>query len=129
MATESDVSFDPYHKWLGISKAQRPPTHYQLLGLSQGESDVEVIDEAAIRQSTHLRAYQVGPHSDVCTRILNEIARARQVLANPRKRQEYDRKLAFGRSAERRRIADRIRVRGPRRNDDDATRRPKRVSR
>ena len=55
--------FDPYHKWLGIPKDQRPPTYYQLLGIAGGESDVEVIEEAAIRQSTHLRAYQTGAHA------------------------------------------------------------------
>ena len=94
MSIEKEVVFDPYHKWLGIPKAQRPPTHYQLLGLAQSESDAEVIEEAAIRQTTHLRAYQVGAHADDCTRLLNEISTARQVLVNPQKRQEYDGKLA-----------------------------------
>ena len=94
MSTEKEVVFDPYHKWLGISKAQRPVTYYQLLGISQGESDVEVIEEAAIRQTTHLRAYQVGPHADDCTKLLNEISTARQVLVNPQKRQVYETKLA-----------------------------------
>ena len=37
--------FDPYHKWLGIPKDQRPPTHYQLLGISPTEQDREVIEE------------------------------------------------------------------------------------
>src|ERR1700749_2664010 len=81
MSTEKEAAFDPYHKWLGIPKAQRPPTHYQLLGLAQGETDGEVIEEAAIRQTTHLRAYQVGPHADDCTKLLNEVSTARQVLA------------------------------------------------
>lgn len=94
MAGEKDAAFDPYHKWLGIPKIQRPPTHYQLLGLTAGESDTEVIEEAAIRQTTHVRAYQVGPHATVCTRVLNEISQARQVLLNPAKRKEYDKKLA-----------------------------------
>src|SRR3954468_23151085 len=94
MMAVKDLTFDPYHKWLGIPKHQRPPTHYQLLGLAAGESDTEVVEEAAIRQTTHVRAYQVGPHAQVCTRILNEIAAARQVLCNPQKRQDYDRKLS-----------------------------------
>jgi WD40 repeat protein len=94
MSTEKEVVFDPYHKWLGISKADRPVTFYKLLGLSNGESDAEVIEEAAIRQTTHLRAYQVGAHAAECTRLLNEVATARQVLINPVKRKEYDAKLA-----------------------------------
>src|SRR5439155_2139308 len=84
--------FDPYHKWLGIPKDQRPPTYYQLLGLSQGEADLEVIEEAAIRQTGHIRTYQIGPHAKECTQILNELSQARTTLLNPAKRQEYDAK-------------------------------------
>lgn len=93
MADPKDPNFDPYHKWLGIPKTMRPPTHYQILGLTFGESDVEVIEEAAIRQSTHLRTYQIGPHAELCTKLLNEVGRARQVLLNPVKREEYNRRL------------------------------------
>lgn len=86
--------FDPYHKWLGIPPEQRPPTHYQLLGIAAGEKDLEVIEEAALRQTAHIRAYQVGPHAQDCTRILNELAQAKTVLLNPAKRKEYDARLA-----------------------------------
>jgi hypothetical protein len=89
--------FDPYHKWLGIPKDQRPPTFYQLLGIAIDEQDLEVIEEAAIRQTAHVRGYQIGPHAAECTRLLNEIAQARQTLLNPAKRKEYDAKLAAGR--------------------------------
>lgn len=82
--------FDPYHKWLGIPRGQRPPTHYQLLGVSSEEEDPEVIEEAAIRQAAHVRTYQSGPHATECTRLLNEIARARATLLNPARRREYD---------------------------------------
>src|SRR5262245_40950274 len=85
--------FDPYHKWLGIPKDQRPPTYYQLLGIAPGESDAEVIDEAAVRQTTHVRAYQIGPHAAVCTKLLNEIAQAKLTLLNPAKRKAYDEQL------------------------------------
>jgi WD40 repeat protein len=85
--------FDPYHKWLGIPKDQRPPTHYQLLGVSPQERDPEVIEEAAIRQTTHVRAYQLGAQADECTRILKEIATARLTLLNSAKRKEYDEQL------------------------------------
>jgi hypothetical protein len=86
--------FDPYHKWLGIPKNQRPPTLYQLLGIAPGEADPEVIDEAAIRQTAHVRTYQIGAHSEDCTKILNEIAQARATLLNPAKRKQYDATLA-----------------------------------
>ena len=86
--------FDPYRKWLGIRKDEGPPTHYQLLGIAAGEDDVEIIEEAAIRQATHVRAYQIGPHAQECTRLLNEISQARTTLTNPAKRKQYDATLA-----------------------------------
>lgn len=93
MPDPKDIPFDPYHKWLGIPKQFRPPTYYQLLGLTNGESDPEVIEEAAIRQSTHLRSYQMGVHAEICTKLLNQIGRAKQILLNAEKRAEYDRRL------------------------------------
>src|SRR5262249_22173410 len=80
--------------WLGIPKGQRPPTHYQLLGIAADEADAEVIKEAALRQTAHVRVYQTGPHAELCTRLLNEIAQARAVLLNPKLRTEYDARLA-----------------------------------
>jgi hypothetical protein len=82
--------FDSYHKWLGIPRGQRPPTHYQLLGVSPDEDDPEVIEEAAIRQAAHVRTYQSGPHAPECARLLNEIAQARATLLSPARRRVYD---------------------------------------
>jgi WD40 repeat protein len=92
--------FDPYHKWLGIPKDQRPPTHYQLLGIAPNETDAEVIDEATLRQTTHIRAYQIGPHAAECTRILNEIAQAKLTLVHPAKRKAYDEQLAKAKASQ-----------------------------
>ena len=55
--------FDPYHRWLGIPRHLRPPTYYQLLGIAVDETDAEVIAEAALRQTSHVRTYQAGPHA------------------------------------------------------------------
>jgi WD40 repeat protein len=82
--------FDPYHRWLGIPPDQRPPTFYQLLGVSPDEADPEVIREAALRQTSHVRLYQTGPYAAQCTAILNEIGQARSVLLHPEKRKQYD---------------------------------------
>jgi len=87
------VDFDPYHRWLGIAKEQRPPNHYQILGVPVGEADLEVIEEAAVRQSAHVRTYQIGAHAADCARILNEIALAKTVLLSPQKKKDYDAKL------------------------------------
>src|ERR1051325_5535386 len=85
--------FDPYHKWLGIPKDQRPPTYYQLLGISSSETDPEVIEEVAIRQIAHIRTYQLGPHSEEFTQVVTELAKARTPLLNSAKRKEYDAQL------------------------------------
>ena len=78
MSIEIEDGFDPYEEWLGIPKTQQPPTIYQLLGLSQDETDPEAIDEAVIRVTAFVRDFQIGPHAEACTRLLNEIAKARK---------------------------------------------------
>src|SRR5262249_3537549 len=89
----SSPLFDPYRKWLDLASDQCPPTHYQLLGIAADEAVVEVIKEAALRQTARVRVFQTGPYAELCTRLLNEIAQARAVLLNPKSRQEYDARL------------------------------------
>ena len=85
--------FDPYHKWLGIPPGQRPPDHYQLLGIAHFESDPDVIANAADRQTTHIRSLRLGKHTHLCERLLNEISAARVCLLNARRKTEYDARL------------------------------------
>lgn len=86
--------FDPYRKWLQIPDGQRPPTYYQLLGISRDENDPQVIEEAALMRTGHIRNFQNSKHSTDCIRILNEIAEAQSVLLDPGRRQAYDATLA-----------------------------------
>lgn len=86
--------FDPYHRWLGIPPEHRPPTYYQLLGLAPGESNLDVIEDAAVRQMAHVRTYQSGPQGSFATKVLNELSQARGVLLNPAKKQAYDASLS-----------------------------------
>jgi hypothetical protein len=86
--------FDPYHKWLAIPPGQRPPTHYQLLGISPTENDADVIEEAALQRIAHLRTYQIGPLAKECIQLLNEVAQAKIVLLNLEKRKAYDEELS-----------------------------------
>lgn len=88
--------FDAYHKWLGIPPDQRPPTHYQLLGISPGEVDVEVIESAAVRQMAYVRNFQIGEHAEVCRGILEELVMARATLIDPAKRRNYDARIGVG---------------------------------
>ncbi|QGJ69243.1 Hypothetical protein PBC10988_9130 [Planctomycetales bacterium 10988] len=85
--------FDPYHRWLGISKAQQPPHHYRLLGLELFESDREVIRDAAERQTTHIRKYRLGPYAEDSQRLLNEISKAKACLSNENRKANYDNDL------------------------------------
>ncbi len=87
---QASCMFDPYRKWLGIPQECRPPTHYQLLGISPDERDLEVIDAAVLRQSAYVRHFQSGKYGDHATRILNEIAEARICLMDQAKRAAYD---------------------------------------
>jgi hypothetical protein len=86
-------SFDPYHKWLGISPKDQPPNHYRLLAIDLFEADPDVISSAADQRMSHVRAFQTGKHSAVSQRILNEIAAARVCLLDPEKKAVYDRQL------------------------------------
>jgi hypothetical protein len=80
---------DAYSLFLGIPETLRPPTHYQLLGISPSELDRAVITGAAERQLRLLSASAVAPE-DERRRIAAEVERARDVLLDPLARQRYD---------------------------------------
>lgn len=85
--------FDAYRKWLGIPAGQRPPTHYQLLGIAPDEQDCDVINAAVVRQSAFVRNFQTGEHGADAARLLNEIAAAKICLLDAAKRAQYDARL------------------------------------
>jgi hypothetical protein len=70
-------------------RTQTTRSYYQVLDISPGEQDPQVIEEAALRWSRHFRAYQLTRASE-CTLRLNEIARALSTLLDPVRRREYD---------------------------------------
>ncbi|MBI2477278.1 MAG: WD40 repeat domain-containing protein, partial [Planctomycetia bacterium] len=86
-------SVDPYYKWLGIRDPERPPNHYRFLGLDPFEDDSDVIEDAAQRQIAHVRTYQLGHHSKLSQRILNELAAAKLCLLDPVAKAAYDEAL------------------------------------
>ena len=83
-------TFDPYHRWLGISHKDQPAHHYRLLGVDLFEGDREVIRDAAERQMAHVRSYQLGKYSHLSQKILNELAAAKACLLDPEKKTAYD---------------------------------------
>ncbi len=87
------TSFDPYHRWLGIPPEKQPPNHYVLLALQPFEDDPDVIQAACDQRMAHLRTYQMGKHSKLSQKLLNEVAKAKVCLLNPKTRAAYDRRL------------------------------------
>ena len=85
--------FDPYYKWLGIPASEQPPHLYRLLGVSLFETDLEVIENAANRQISHLKTCSIGPQGEVAQEILNEIHQAKIILLNSAKKLAYDARL------------------------------------
>jgi hypothetical protein len=69
--------------------SQPSGTYYQLLDVSPDEQDPKVIEEAALRRSIHVRAYQLTRPSE-STQRLNEIAQALITLLDSVRRREYD---------------------------------------
>jgi len=86
--------FDPYHKWLGIPPDQQPASHYRLLGIEDFETDPDVIEAAAERQTVFLRTFQTGPNPELAERLLNEIAVAKICLLDKKEKEVYDTRLS-----------------------------------
>lgn len=84
------MTFDPYHKWLGIPPAEQPPNHYRLLGLAVLESDPDVIDAATEQRVAYLHHCATGAHLEESQKLLNEVAAARVCLLDERKKLAYD---------------------------------------
>jgi WD40 repeat protein/CHAT domain-containing protein len=94
-----DDFFDPYHQWLGIPKDDRPPTRYQLLGISPRERSSEVIRAAAQRQIKFVSRFRSGKYAELAARIVEEIERARDYLLSRRLGKDNDEKPAEIRAA------------------------------
>ena len=85
--------FDPYRKWLGIPDQTQHPHHYQLLGLVLFEDDLDVIENAANRQMSHVRSFQTGQYASYSQDLLNEIAQAKICLLRSDSKMAYDLQL------------------------------------
>lgn len=87
-------TFDPYLEWLNISPARRPPTYYDLLGLSSFESNPHIIREHASARYALIHQYQAGRRGEAAVGLLAELALARDVLCDPQRKAQYDAALA-----------------------------------
>ena len=80
---------DPYD-WLDVPKAHRPPTHYQLLGLSPNVAKPDEIRAATDRQLRRVQPHLTGPHGSLARILRAELAQARDTLLDPERRAIYD---------------------------------------
>lgn len=84
------TEFNPYNKWLGISKDEDSPSHYQMLGLNRGEFDPDVIEAAAEQRILFLESVQNGANKDQARKLTKEIRLAKLTLLDPKKREAHD---------------------------------------
>jgi len=93
-------SFDPYRVWLHVKRENRPknrpPNHYQLLGLDLFEEDPDVIGNAADMRIAHVGTFEAGPHAEDAQRILDELAVAKECLLDSARKEAYDAGLREG---------------------------------
>jgi hypothetical protein len=80
--------------WLGIPADQWPPDHYTLLGLKQGEKELDLIERAVQQRMETVRRYQIA-NPDAATEAMNRLAQAFVCLTDEGARAQYDRAL-FG---------------------------------
>jgi cytoskeletal protein RodZ len=85
--------FDPYFEWLKIPPIEQPPNHYRLLSTARFESDPDVIEAAVNRLVAKLQNLSNGPRVDDAQRLLNDVAKARLCLSDPKRKAEYDANL------------------------------------
>ncbi|QGJ71210.1 Hypothetical protein PBC10988_29140 [Planctomycetales bacterium 10988] len=93
-------AFNPYQEWLGISLADQPPNHYQLLGLGRIQTTPESVRSAQAAREAELKFHQEGDHSEAAQRLLEEIRVAALILGNEEKRHRYDEMLRLEQAAD-----------------------------
>ncbi|MFN0196099.1 MAG: LamG-like jellyroll fold domain-containing protein [Planctomycetaceae bacterium] len=93
MSKDDPNAFDGYRKWLGISEKKRPPTHYELLGVTLDEDDHEVIQGAAEQRREFVKTKRGEGHDNVVNEILYLLTEAEMTLQSPDLRRAYDKKV------------------------------------
>jgi len=89
------MSFDPYRKWLGIPSNRRPPNYYELLGITSGEKDADVIRSAIDQRRMYIRSKKGEGQDGHVKAILGLIEEASSTLLVPEFKHGYDRQLGL----------------------------------
>ena len=69
-------TFDPYYEWLEIPPTERPPSAYDLVGVEEGETDLNRIQDVAAERIEEVRKLTLGPQREHAFRLLNEVSEA-----------------------------------------------------
>ena len=91
------MSRDLYTEWLGIPPGERPPNHYDLLGVMAFCNDIPTIEKAARERMDRLDKFVLHPDRrkrDMVQQMMNEVARARVCLVNAEQKRAYDEALS-----------------------------------
>lgn len=88
-----------YAELLGLPDSTLRPSHYELLGVSRGESDSRVLKAAYYRRVAKISALEVsgaerGPMTQSCQVLLAQLAEARDCLLDDGSRRQYDQRLS-----------------------------------
>lgn len=107
------TEFDPYHKWLGIPKNRRPPSHYDLLGISLNEDDPEMIRSEAEQRKRFVEMQKGKGRDRSVSEILYRLDEAVTTLLSPEMRRDYDRRLNLFHKRKKKRQIDPTFARNP----------------
>lgn len=86
-------AFDPYEKWLGISKGEQPANFYRLLGVAIFDAQPEEIERSWEERMAVVKRRASGKRAALSQQMLNELTRAKGTLLDAGRRAEYDRQL------------------------------------
>src|SRR4030095_8018520 len=93
--------FNAYHEWLGLPPDATSPTYYQILGITEFETDATKIAHAGDRAITLVRSFRPGSNAKEWSRLLDEVNSAKTCLLDAEVKREYDRCLQMGRDDDR----------------------------
>ncbi len=91
----STTRFDPYRVWLGVPKGIKRPNYYHILGIAQGESNVQVIRSAIEQRRSYVTSKRGEGHDESIHQILSLIEEAAATLLVTEFKHGYDRHLGL----------------------------------
>lgn len=89
------MTSDPYRIWLGIPKEIKNPNYYHILGIAQGESNVDVIRSAIEQRRFYIQSKRGKADAAAAKQILDLIEEAAATLLVPEFKHGYDRQIGL----------------------------------